>query len=386
MVVQPLDTAIVREINVTEGQIVHKGDLLARLDPTFTTSDRTAMGQQASSLRAEVARLTAEASGTDYHPQTADAAALIQEAILTQRRAERLSRLENYRQKIDGLQAVLAKAVGDSQLYNDRKQVALTVEGKRRELERLGWGSQLTSLQAQDQRLEMDRGLQNALQTARSAANDLLAMRSEAAAYDQDWHSKVSENLTEASRKLAEMSGNLTKADLRSRLVDLRADVDATVLSRAPVSVGSVLQSGDKFLTLVPLNAPLMIEASVAGSDAGFVHVGDDVTVKFDTFPYTQYGGARGTVQTVSPDSLDSQTDDGTHRSNGNNPNPATPAPSFYRVRISLDSVDLHDTRAGFHITPGMPITADVLVGVRTVLSYIFSRTLPIAMDGMREP
>ena len=386
VVVQPLETAIVREIDVTEGQVVHKGDLLARLDPTFSTSDRTAMSQQAASLRAEVARLTAEANGTDYRPETADAASLIQEAILTQRRGERLSRLENYRQKIDGLQATLSKAIGDAQAYNERKQVALTVEGKRRELEKLGWGSQLNSLQAQDQRLEVERGLANAAQTARSAANDLAAMRAEAAAYDQDWHSKVAEDLTDTNRKLADMTGNFNKADLRSRLVDLRADVDATVLSRAPVSVGSVLQSGDKFLTLVPLNAPLQIEVSVAGADAGFVHVGDDVTVKFDSFPYTQYGGARGTVQTISPDSLDSQADDGTHRGNTNSRDPAAPPSSFYRVRISMDTVDLHDTRPGFHITPGMPITADVLVGKRTVLSYIFSRALPIAMDGMREP
>ncbi len=36
IVVQPLETSIVREIDVQEGQSVHKGDLLARLDPTFT--------------------------------------------------------------------------------------------------------------------------------------------------------------------------------------------------------------------------------------------------------------------------------------------------------------------------------------------------------------
>ena len=34
----------------------------------------------------------------------------------------------------------------------------------------------------------------------------------------------------------------------------------------------------------------------------------------------------------------------------------------------------------------GMPITADVKVGKRTVLSYMLSRVLPVAYDGMREP
>src|SRR5206468_878199 len=36
---QPLETAIVKSINVREGQRVKSGDLLATLDPTFTNAD-----------------------------------------------------------------------------------------------------------------------------------------------------------------------------------------------------------------------------------------------------------------------------------------------------------------------------------------------------------
>ena len=387
IVVQPLETSIVREIDVQEGQTVHKGDLLARLDPTFTSSDKTALSEQVASLRAEVERLRAESAGKEYHPSTFDSSAQVQQAIFTQRKAEREFRLENYKQKIDGLLATLAKAAGDIQSYTDRMQVAQTVEGKRAELARLGIGSQLNLLQATDQRLTMLAGLQNAQQTAKAAAGDLAAMRAEASAYDQDWHAKVSQDLTDQTRKLDESQGNLTKADLRSNLVELRADQDAVVFSRAPVSVGSVLQSGDQFLKLVPLNALLEADATVRGSDAGFVHVGDHVTIKFDTFPFVQYGTAEGTVRVVSPDSFTSnQQPDQMVR--GSQPAGQLPpqGESFYRVKISIDKVGLHDTPNGFRVSQGMPITADVMVGKRTVLSYIFSRALPVAMDGMREP
>ena len=100
---------------------------------------------------------------------------------------------------------------------------------------------------------------------------------------------------------------SLNKAQLRKQLVELRADRDATVLTVAKVSVGSVLQSGQQFITLVPADAPLEVEANIAGRDDGFVHVGDPVAVKFDTFPFIQYGLAYGTVRTISADSFTAQ-------------------------------------------------------------------------------
>ena len=389
IVVQPLETSIVREIDVHEGQVVHAGDLLARLDPTFTASDKTATGQQLASLRAEVERLQAEAANAEYRPSVSDAAALVQESIFAQRRSQRAYKLENYRQKIDSLQGTLKKALGDIQSYTERMQVAAAVEGKRAELERLGWGSQLNRLAATDQRMSMQAGLQEAQQTARSAASDLQAMRAEAAGEDQTWKAQISQDLTDASRKLDDMQGTFTKNSLRSQLVELRASQDATVLALAPVSVGSVLQSGDQFLKLVPYDAKPEIDAVVAGNDAGFVHVGDQVNVKFDTLPFTQYGTATGTVTIVSPDSFtNSQTSDSSVN-HGNQPagyqDPAM-AVSFYRVKVAIDKVGLHDTPPGFVIAPGLPVTADVMVGKNTVLSYLFNRVLPVMHEGMREP
>jgi HlyD family secretion protein len=386
IVVQPLEQSIVRAIYVQEGQTVHKGDLLAKLDPTFSNSDRTALRQSVESLRAEVERLRAEAAGVDYVPTETNASSAVQMSIFQQRKSERNSRMENYRQKIDGLQATLAKAAGDINSYSERLKVAQTVEGKRRELAQLGWGSQLNQLQAQDTRLDMQRGLEEAQHTAKAAQGDLQAMRAEAAAYDQDWHAKALQDETDANRKLDEAAGNFAKADLRSHLVEFRAETDATVLTKARVSVGSVLQSGDPLLTLVPKGAPVEVEARVAGSDAGFVHVGNKVSVKFDTFPFVHYGMAHGTVRVVSPDSFSSPQNEQPTRNMTQQPPQNDTTQSYYRVKIALDSIDLHDTPPGFAVTPGMPVTADVMVGKRTALSYIFSRALPVAYDGMREP
>ena len=175
----------------------------------------------------------------------------------------------------------------------------------------------------------------------------------------------------------------LNKAKLRRQLVELHSEFDAIVQSVAKVSVGSVLQSGQPFLTLVPADTPLEIETNISGRENGFVHVGDPVIIKFDTFSYSQYGLAEGHVRIVSPDSFTAQDE-------ARNPTGALPMTStteaFYRARIAVDKVKLHGVPSGFHIMPGMPVTADIRVGERTVLKYLLGSVIPVAKEAMREP
>ena len=383
-VVQPLETAIVRSIDVREGQAVRKGDLLARLDPTFATADASALESQVASLAAEVERLQAEAAGTTYKPQDGSPVSVLQGAIFLQHQAERSFKNENYTQKINSLQSQIQRAVADREAYSERLKVAEELERKRVELERLQVGSQINRLAATDSRLEVKRGLGNATNQVEQATRDLQAMQAERDAYNQQWRGQVSQDLTEQGRKLSDARENLNKADLRRQLVEVRAEQDSIVNSIAKVSPGSVLQSGEQFLTLVPSDTPYEVEASVVGMDAGFVHPGDTVTIKFDTFPFTQYGAAEGKVRVVSADSFTSNPDEkqrGVQQASaGNN------AATFYRARISLDEIKLHGTPPGFHVGPGMTVMADIKVGERTVVSYLLSRVLPVAMDGMREP
>jgi HlyD family secretion protein len=212
----------------------------------------------------------------------------------------------------------------------------------------------------------------------------MAALAADRDGYIQSWRAQVSQDLSTATSRLSDASELLNKAKLRKQLVELKSESDAIVQSVAKVSVGSVLQSGERLITLVPTNALLEVETNIVGRSSGFVHVGDPVIIKFDTFPYSQYGLAHGTVRTLSPDSFSAQEQ-------ARDPNSSlTMLPSdaepFYRTRISVDEVALHNVPADFAISPGMPVTADVKVGQRTVLRYILGAVLPIGQEAMREP
>src|SRR5215471_16980344 len=56
MVVQPLETAVIRSINVGVGDFVKAGTVLATLDPTFTESQEEAGRERLASMQAEAER------------------------------------------------------------------------------------------------------------------------------------------------------------------------------------------------------------------------------------------------------------------------------------------------------------------------------------------
>jgi HlyD family secretion protein len=383
LVVQPLETSIVRSVEVKEGQLVRAGQVLARLDPTFAAADLGSLEVQRASLQAEVDRLQAEVDDRTYISDGTPPSQL-QTLIYTQRRAERGFRLENYRQKIDGAQLKVMQAQADVAAYSERLGLARTVEGKRRELERLQVGSQLNTLQAIDTRLEVSRSLATAQSAAATSQRELDALIAERDSYTQQARNESSQQLTEQGRKLSDVKENLNKAALRRSLVELRADRDCIVLSVASVSVGSVMQSGDQFITLVPVDTPLEVETILDARDAGFVRVGDPVIIKFDTFPYSRHGWAEGLMRAVSPDSFRNPMED---RAKPQRPRNADDFGNlYYRTRVSLDTIKLHDLPEGFRMSPGMPVTADIKIGHRTVMEYFFSRVIPTATEGMREP
>jgi HlyD family secretion protein len=264
IVVQPLETSIVRSIDVSVGDVVHAGQILARLDPTFAAADMGALVAQVSGLQAQVSRMQAEMENRPFAYSGQDPYLAFQAAVYAQRQSEFNFKMENYRQKADSLSATIARSRSDEVSYADRLGYAKTLEDMRRELEKLNVGSKLNTLSAMDSRAEMQRSLDGARETSAGAQRDLAALIAERNGYVQSWHADVADKLSDALAKLSDARESLNKAQLHRQLVDLRAERDATVLTIGKVSVGSVLTAGQQFITLVPSDAPLEIEANIS--------------------------------------------------------------------------------------------------------------------------
>ncbi len=99
-------------------------------------------------------------------------------------------------------------------------------------------------------------------------------------------------------------------------------------------------------------------EIDVATSDVGFISVGDRVQVKLDAYSYILYGMAKGVVKSIS---------EGSFSVDANN----TPVAPYFKVRVKITKLQLHDVQKDFRLIPGMTLAGDIMVGRRTIMSYL---------------
>lgn len=379
MYVSPFDAGIVREVRVKAGDMVHKGQVLASLDPTFTRADLTQLQKRQSSDAAAVKRLEAEVAGTPFEFSVTNPDENLQGGIWQKRQSEYKSNLADFDGRIRGAGTQVAQYRTDAERYGHRLKLATDVEKLYQPLLDKGYVSKLQAMQAMDERTEMSRLLADAQSQMSSLGQALASLQAQRDAYVQKWHSDTASDLVKDRNDLDVTRQNLEKAQKLSELSTLNAPANAVVLKVGRVSSGSIANAGtsnleqEPLFTLVPLDAPVEADVKVSAGDIGFIKVGDPVQLKLDAYRFMQHGTVKGSIKTISEGSF--TTDD-------NN----VPTDPYFKVRVVIKEVHLNNVPAKFRLIPGMTLVGDIMVGRRTILSYMVEGALRTGSEAMREP
>ncbi len=379
-VLQSLDPALIKTINVRVGDRVKAGDVLATLDPTFASADADALRLQVANYDAQIGRAEAELARQTYTPPIAsDAAAArygqMQEALFAQRKSQYDEQMRAYNSQIAQYRATLAKLKDNETRYADRMELAKEVEQMRATLAAAQVGSRLNLLAATDQKTELLRNLEfnhNSLLETEHQLDAAVATRD---TFAQKWLADTSQELVTARNQRDTARQQLEKALRKKDLVRLAASDDSVVLRMAKLSVGSVLKDAEPLMYLAPLNSPVEAEVRIAPRDIGFIRPGDPVKIKLDAFDFVEHGMVKGTISWISEGAF--MVDERTSQ-------PTTEP--YYKARVALTDTNLRDVPAGFRLIPGMTLTADVHIGTRSILTYLVSGAVRHFSEAMREP
>lgn len=378
MIVQPLETSIIRTLDVSVGDVVRAGQQLATLDPTFSQADVDQQRLKFSAYDAQVKRIEAEVAGENYPaPPDASSDQKLQNALFQQRIAYSRARMQNFDQQIAGQMATIVSSSDQEKILTGRLETLTKIEAAREGLFEKDAGSLIVFLDAKDARLDVAVTLSAVSGRSVEAHHAVLKLRAEKQAFVEELRRTLMEQLIELRDRRDAVAEELKKMDLRRNMVTLKAPADAVVLDLAQRSIGSVVKEAEPIVTLVPLNVPLEAEVSIGSPDIARVSVNKDVRIKFDAYPFQKFGTASGFVRVISRDTFaPTQQEIGAGKST---------VPSF-RARVSLSDARLKTPGDPIVLVPGMAVSAEIKVGRRSVISYILYPIIKGLDNAFREP
>lgn len=358
IVIQPIETAQIDSLDVTVGQVVRKGQVLATLDPTVVGADVSQLRDRLKSLEAQADRLRAEIDGKAFGGRS-NAHESLQGSLDLEKLAGQRARVLRFDENISRLKSSISSNAVEIVSLERRYQSLKEIEGMNEQLVEKQFQSRRALLESRDKRLEVERELVSLRNRANEMQRELAGAEADKSAFIKETRQKALEELVSVQREKDSLSEQLVKADRRTRFISIEAPVDSVVLEVAKRSKGSVIREAENFITLVPADAPLEAEIRINAAEIAAVATGDPVRVKIDAFPFQKHGLIQGKLTKLSQDTVNSEE------------NLKGITGAYYLARVDLGEINLRNLDKPLRLMPGMSITGEIVTGKRSIMSYI---------------
>ena len=392
--IQNLEGGLVQKILVKEGEVVHKGQTLLLINDTQFVSDFQSKQSQLSAAQADSVGMNALLN-TVIVDKSKTQDSWEQSVVI---KPQPLIFSDTFRHNHPDLVVHQENEYGDklSNLENQLSVVAQQIQQKRQSL--LEANSNVSSLVSslaiaqkeynmtaplttdgvvpEIQLLKLQRQLNQTQQQLNSTRLQVPSLRSaiqEAILQRIDIASKFRANiqtqLNSTSVKIASLSESQVVLKDRVQRTVVVSPVNGTIQRIFVNTIGGVIQPGMNIISIVPAGDQLLIQAKVAPRDIAFLHPGLKAIVKLTAYNFSNYGGLKGIVQTISADTI--QDKKGT---------------SYYQITVKTDRNNLIGSEGqSLPIIPGMTASVDIVTGRRSVLNYLLNPVLKARQTAFRE-
>lgn len=361
--IHPMVSGQVINVAVEEGQDVKAGQVILSLDDQIAEKEverleKALVAQQMQLIQTQglIERTHLEAT---THQAIIQAEIEAQEAAIEQAQAGMQMKRELitlvdaeiavYEARLARLQPLVEEgAIAEAHLFEieqslrDRERVIAQYQGESEqslvEVERLQAGLTQKQAEAQRSRLEAQQKLQQL---------EIEAMRLQA-------------QMTETRTLLSSEKAKLSQ-------FTLHAPVDGTVSALNIPNIGEVVQPGQTVIEIAPEGAPLVLSAQLPTREAGFVEVGMPVQMKFDAFPYQDFGVIPGRVKAISPD-VEIDEEQG----------------AVYNVEVVVNRDALTNEQQDISLNAGQTATAEVVIRERRIAEVLLDPIRQLQRGGIK--
>ncbi len=377
-VLQPADNGVITDILVKEGDTVRAGQVLLRLDARLSGADVRAMGQDVAMRRLSLAHIEAELVQQPA-VAVADAPPALLRQVQAQFQARRRALNDALAHEAEAGQRAQSDLLAARQILQKLERSLPSYQQAAEAYRKLvgqGFVGELAAVERHRELAEREQDARAQAATVQGLESALQQSQRKAESIRSQYLSQLENERIETLSQLNRGTQELSKADVKAGLLELRAPTAGVVKDLVVTTRGAVVAAGATLLTLVPVGEVLQAEVLLSNEDVGFVAVGQPARIKVAAYPFPRYGMLDGKVSLISADSLDPRQ------------TPAGQAPSLaYRATIELASSQLLSAATGerLKLGPGMLVMGEIHQGERSVLEYLLSPLRKAAQEAGRE-
>jgi len=358
--ISSLDGGILKESFVQEGTKVKKGEILFKLSDVNYKSEIEKNKYNMYTFIAKAQRLKAQAENTEikkdngvikYNPE------IMENEIQLFRINEK-----KFQSSISVLKEQLEQRKNDlSDAYKNLKITKDNYTLIQKEMkiklplveERIISKVELLDLQRKKNDVEADlKSLKGSIPTLKSSIKEIERSIDETT---EDYRSKSKDELLVVYNDLKTVKEDLKYLEEKLTETIIKSPDDGIIKKINVKTRGEAVSPGVVMAQIVPDTKYMLAEIKVDPADIGFLYEGQKVRIKLRPYDFSLYGAVEGEISYISADTLVDEKD---------------PEKESYIVHLKADTKFL-DNNKKLEIKPGMTVDADILIGKKTILSYI---------------
>ncbi|MBD2443299.1 HlyD family efflux transporter periplasmic adaptor subunit [Dolichospermum sp. FACHB-1091] len=185
----------------------------------------------------------------------------------------------------------------------------------------------------------------------------------------QEQFKDLQNQITSLQSEIMQTEGQIISLNLQLKQRIIRSPIDGTIFELPIKKPGSVVQIGQMIAQIAPKNAALILKAHMPSQHSGFVKVGMPVKIKFDAYPFQEYGISSGRITWISPNSKIQE--------NSSN------RVETYELDIALENPYIQVGNKEIPLTPGQTASAEVIIRQRRVIDFIIDPFKKLQKNGL---
>ncbi|WP_414572354.1 HlyD family efflux transporter periplasmic adaptor subunit [Nostoc sp. CCY 9925] len=358
-------TGKVIAIKVKEGQNVKAGQVLLELESDLT---RTELQQTQSKLEGQQNRLNQLQLLKNQLTMSLRTQQLQNQA----QESEQLAQLDQIQQRFNSSKQVyvleknrLKLAKNERQRYQYLWQKGAISKSKLEEIEGAMFERQGLLEQAQSDIQQATTEI-----TKQQSTNQRITRTGELALLDSQKQIKELESqIIDVLSEINQTKKQIQSLQFQVQQQTLCAPTDGTIFQLSINNAGAVIQPGQMVTQIAPQGVPLIFRAEMPSQESGFLSVGMPVKLKFDAYPFQDYGVAEGKLRWISPDSKVVETSQGKVEN--------------FELEIELPKTYIQTKNKRILLTPGQTATAEVIVRKRRIIDFVLDPFKKLQKGGL---